>query len=341
VPTPTRYTRPPSMIAPLVAVLALVSGTRVEATPVERQRIRDYAVSLAECPAEDCGKPSLTLRSFRHNGEARLLTVDPQTLETRVIPSPRVGLRPLTPASLRAFVAGTPYGRALAYDEDSSTFARDAGIVHALPPSNGVVLTIDLCPSFHPLDRRLFETVVDTFRGEERPIPIGIAITGRWMQEHPEDLSWLKSLDSRGAIRVTWIDHSFTHRYRKDLPAEKNFLLQPGTNLTREVLATERALLERGLNPSVFFRFPGLISDRALVRGIGSLGLIAVGSDAWLAKKEEPSRGSIVLVHGNGNEPYGVARFLALLRKERKEIRSHNWLLFDLRESLTGGDSPR
>jgi len=327
----------------IVSVLAavLASGSMVETKSAGTPRIRDYGVFLAECPAAECGAPLLALRSFRQKGVERLLVVNPETLETRVIPKPDRGLTPLEPARLRAFALDTPYGRALARDDDSSTFTRDAGIVHTLPPSNGVVLTIDLCPSFHPLDRRLFETVIDTFLKEERPIPIGIAITGRWMEEHPDDLAWLKALDARGTIRVTWIDHSFTHRYRKDLPAAKNFLLQPGTSLPREVLATEKALLERGLTPSVFFRFPGLMSDPELVRGIGSLGLIAVGSDAWLAKKEVPSAGSIVLVHGNGNEPYGVARFLALLKKEKSEIRAGNWLLFDLRESLTRVDTPR
>ena len=39
-------------------------------------------------------------------------------------------------------------------------------------------------------------------------------------------------------------------------------------------------------------------------------GLIPVGSDAWLAKNEVPSAGSIVLVHGNGNEPVGVEKLL-------------------------------
>ena len=41
-----------------------------------------------------------------------------------------------------------------------------------------------------------------------------------------------------------------------------------------------------------------------------------------------------MLVHGNGNEPVGVNRFLALLREEGRAIRSRDWLLFDLRESV-------
>jgi hypothetical protein len=44
------------------------------------------------------------------------------------------------------------------------------------------------------------------------------------------------------------------------------------------------------------------------------LGLIPLGSDAWLAKGGIPVAGSFILVHGNGNEPGGVRRFLELQR---------------------------
>ena len=100
------------------------------------------------------------------------------------------------------------------------------------------------------------------------------------------------------------------------------------------MLATERELLERGLLPSVFFRFPGLVSSRALVETVVSLGLVPLGSDAWLAKGQQPGDGSIVLVHGNSNEPLGVTRFIELLRRERDAVREHRWLLLDLRQSV-------
>jgi hypothetical protein len=94
-------------------------------------------------------------------------------------------------------------------------------------------------------------------------------------------------------------------------------------------------MIDNGLLPSAFFRFPGLVSDPKLVRRVISYGLIPVGSDAWLAKNQAPSPGSIVLVHGNGNEPIGIERFLALVKKERTAIREKHWLLFDLRRSVS------
>lgn len=98
-------------------------------------------------------------------------------------------------------------------------------------------------------------------------------------------------------------------------------------------------MIERGLVPSVFFRFPGLVSAPDLVGRVAALGLVSIGSDAWLAKKQEPGPGSIVLVHGNGNEPYGVRRFLDLLKRERSDIRARHFLLFDLREALSEAEA--
>ncbi len=37
--------------------------------------------------------------------------------------------------------------------------------------------------------------------------------------------------------------------------------------------------------------------------------LISLGADAWLALRQQPRPGSIVLVHPNGNEPAGLRIF--------------------------------
>ena len=301
------------------------------------QPVKDYSAFFAQCRAEECGKRLIVLRSFRQAGEKRVLAVDPETLETVVRPSKGLHLDRMAWPALRESAASEPYGRALQDSETNGASHQDAGIVHALPPGNGVVLTIDLCPSTRPLDRRLFETVIEMFLPEEKPVPLGIALTGKWMEKHADDLAWLRGLQSSGEIAATWINHSFNHRYAKDLPVSRNFLLEPGTDMRKEILATEALMLANGFTPSIFFRFPGLISDLGLVKRVVSFGLAPIGSDAWLAKTakdREPSPGSIVLVHGNGNEPLGVNRFLALLRQEKAAIRSGNWLLFDLRESV-------
>jgi hypothetical protein len=297
--------------------------------------VKEYRVFFAACRPAQCERPWVALRAFRRGAQEFVLVVDPESIDTRILPTAGLKLKKSTWREVRDVTQATPYGRALTDAERTATAEQDAGIAHALPPGKGVVLTIDLCPSPRPLDRRLFATILAEFEPEEKPVPLGIAITGLWMLEHPQDLAWLRELEGRGEIAVTWINHSFNHRYSPDLPLSRNFLREAGTDLNLEVLATESALIDNGLRPSAFFRFPGLVSDPKLVHRVVSYGLIPVGSDAWLAKNQAPTLGSIVLVHGNGNEPIGIEKFLALVKTERKAIRGKDWLLFDLRQSVS------
>jgi hypothetical protein len=71
--------------------------------------------------------------------------------------------------------------------------------------------------------------------------------------------------------------------------------------------------------PSVFFRFPGLVADRAVLATVRGYQLNALASDARLAKHENPTPGSIILIHGNENEEAGVADFLNWLDSRRGE----------------------
>jgi hypothetical protein len=107
-------------------------------------------------------------------------------------------------------------------------------------------------------------------------------------------------------------------------------LLEKGTDIRSEVLLLEKELIRHKIVPTIFFRFPGLISSPALVDSVLSYGLIPIGSDAWLGKNQKPKNGSIVLIHGNGNEPVGVDRFIRLLKEKKTSARG--WKLLDLRE---------
>ncbi len=319
----------------LVGVPCALLATWPPSQAPSTKGVDKYRASFAQCGAPVSGTPLLVLRSLRHGGQKLVLAVDPESLTTQLLPEEGLRLHRLSWSSLRKAATDTPYGRAIADSEKNASAMQDAGLLHALPSGKGVVLTIDLCPSRRPLDRDLFRAILANFEPEEKPVPLGIAITGVWMLEHPVDLAWLRQLERDREIAVTWINHSFNHRYTPELPLAKNFLLKPGTDPDAEVLRTEAAMIDNGLQPSVFFRFPGLVSDPALVRRVISYGLIPVGSDAWLAKGQVPSSGSIVLVHGNGNEPIGIEKFLDLVRLERRAIREKHWLLYDLRESVS------
>jgi len=284
--------------------------------------------------AERASQSWISIRKFESNGKIYFLLVNPQTLETQVSEASLYQFKPMAFTELRKLYKKTPYIKALSKAESQSVVIQDAGIESGLPKEAGISLTADLCPSHKLLDRRIFTDMFTAFGQVERPVPIALSVTGVWMQQHQQDLNWLKQLEQKGEIQITWINHSFHHRVSKTLPLKQNFLLEVGTNINDEVLETEKAMLKNNLLPSIFFRFPGLVSDQELVLAITGFGLIPIGTDAWLAKGQQPHAGSIVLIHGNGNEPVGVNDFIELLKSKSKSIAQKQWLLYDLRETV-------
>jgi hypothetical protein len=276
----------------------------------------------------------IVLRRFENRGKEYYLLVNPQTLQTKVNESSFYQVQPMTLAETRTFFKKTPYEKVISQAEKQSVTIQDAGIERGIPSETGISLTADLCPSHSPLDRRIFTTMFTEFKKVEKPAPIALSVSGLWILHHQADLEWLKQLCNDGEIRITWVNHSYNHRVSKNAPLKENFLLEPGTDINYEVLATEQLMLKNGLIPSAFFRFPGLVSDQQLVYKITDFGLIPIGSDAWLAKGQQPRSGSIVLIHGNGNEPVGVQDFIKLLQSKTKQIAKKQWLLYDLSESV-------
>ena len=276
----------------------------------------------------------MIIREFENDGKGYFMLVNPQTLETKINDISFYEVKPMTLAEARTFFKNTAYIRAIDKAEKQSVSIQDAGIENGLPKETGISLTADLCPSHRPLDKIIFTDIFREFQKVERPVPVALSITGIWMRQHPQDLEWLKKMQQDREIYITWINHSFNHRVSLSLPLKENFLLEPGTDIDYEVLETEKAMLKSGLLPSVFFRFPGLVSDQQLVYKITDFGLIPIGTDAWLAKGQLPQAGSIVLIHGNGNEPVGVADFVRLLQSKTTAIADKQWLLYDLRQSI-------
>jgi hypothetical protein len=276
----------------------------------------------------------MIIRQFENDGKTYFLMVNPQTLETKIDEPTLYQVKPMTIEEARVFFKTSPYIKAIQKAEKQSVNLQDAGIESGMPKETGISLTADLCPSHKPLDKRIFTDIITEFKKVEHPVPIALSVTGVWMRQHPQDLEWLKKMQADHEIYITWINHSFNHRVSAKLSLKENFLLEAGTNINYEVLETEIAMLKNGLLPSVFFRFPGLVSDQQLVNQITDFGLIPIGTDAWLAKGQQPQAGSIVLIHGNGNEPVGVNDFIKLLQSKTQSIAKKQWLLYDLRESV-------
>ena len=88
-----------------------------------------------------------------------------------------------------------------------------------------------------------------------------------------------------------------------------------GVDPEEEILDTERLLIANGETPSLFFRFPGLVSSDPLMQAVSQFHLVTLGADAWLAKGQTAGRGSIVLVHPERQRTQGPRPFLPDLKR--------------------------
>ncbi len=276
----------------------------------------------------------IVLRRFVRDSAAGYLAVNPKSLSTAVIDSGDLVFAEASWQLLYRRFAATPYIRALKQAESLGDSLQNAGIRRFPQSPQGINLTIDLCPARKPLDRFLFTEIIREIGPAQKPVPVALAAAGQWMNSHRQDVHWLTGLADSGDLAITWINHSYNHYSNDSLPLTMNFLLEKGTDLTAEVLKTEITLLTNGIVPSVFFRFPGLVSEKAVFTKIIEFGLIPVGSDAWLSKGQRPGNGSIVLVHGNGNDQAGVHAVIQLLKRERPNICAKKWSLLDLKTSV-------
>jgi hypothetical protein len=255
------------------------------------------------------GKLVVIIRIFKRDGVLTVLAVDPNTLETKIFPAAELSLKNTItlqkPQSIQYSVLKNTYYHHLLYQN----YYRGYGLSHAKSSERKPILTIDLCPSSKPFEKELF----DNLAKQSKHFPVAIAISGMWLIKHQREFDYLLKLQSQEKIDITWVNHSFTHIYYPDLPLKKDFLASEMVDLDTEIMLTEQLLLEQNQIPSVFFRFPGLISNGRLRAHLHSYGLIALSADAWLAKNEIIKPGSIVLVHGNGNEPLGIKLLLSQL----------------------------
>jgi hypothetical protein len=267
--------------------------------------VENYRPVFQACHGPDTTQ-RLAIRRMQIDGHGTVLTVDPASLTTRLVPDHDLSCTDITDA----VHADTRYLRAVA---SASTTAPPTQVIAngglRRGAGAGSFITGDLCPSRRPLDR----TFLQNLETAQAPLPVALAISGTWLTRHQADFQWLREQQRTGALQITWIDHSYHHPYVPGRALAQNFLLGPGVDARVEILETEKLLIANGQTPSVFFRFPGLISNTALMRRAADLHLIVLGAGAWLAQSPQARPGDIVLVHANGNEPAGLRIFSALL----------------------------
>ncbi len=269
-----------------------------------------YLPTFRNCKLGD-GTAVTQIRKFRsltarEQYENFALVVDDDSLETSVVNAQSLSFcrEAVAPKSIDAAKPKmSDYMNALAsVSIENINALQNAGATHEINDNKSMYLTVDLCPSHKPLDIELFKKI----QGGKKPVPVVISISGSWLKAHLNDLNSLMKMEANGEIKITWANHSFTHPYDPKLPNNHNFVLENDVNFASEVFENEILLLKHGIVPSVFFRFPGLVSDQEDVELLRQWGLIPLGANAWLALGEVPKIGSFILVHGNGNEPRGL-----------------------------------
>lgn len=255
-------------------------------------------------------KVIIAIRQFERDGIPHYLVVNPHNLKTYILPQSSFSQFHMDQNELNQ----TPYYKALEKYSSPPYSLHNQGIQKADHAVHGVFLTIDMCPSKKVFEKKFFQTLVNIANKHKKPVPIALAISSAWIHKHSKNFKWLLTQQKKNKLQITWVNHSHHHFYDKKLPLEQNFLLHSQTNMTNEILGPEKLLLEYGQIPSIFFRFPGLVSDENLILTLKDFGLIPLGSNAWVAKGESIKPGCIVLVHGNSNEPKGIKMIIKRLR---------------------------
>ena len=296
-------------LSAIVACAAHAGG----AQPVSQAQVREYRPVFQACDRPG-RTPMLAIRHMAIDGIPTLLTVDPTTLSTRLEREQDWSCTDTDDDQQK----DTRYLRAVrASIAPPASAVLESGVIAygglLRGSTTGSFITGDLCPSHRPLDRAF----LDSLQSVQSPLPVALSVSGLWLTRHRAEFDWLRGRERTGALQITWVDHSYHHPYIPGRALADNFLLMPGVDIRAEILDTERLVIADGETPSVFFRFPGLMANHALLQAMGEYHLIVLGAGAWLARSPRARPGDIILVHLNGNEPVGL-RILSKLLAEGK-----------------------
>jgi hypothetical protein len=179
------------------------------------------------------GSVLVAIRAIDEGKERIYLAVDAESFRTSL-----VGENELGRAASKAEVERTRYAKALKKYNAPSAGLQDAGLKRGT--GDGLYLTIDLCPSSGKMDTELFMTIANESFRKGRPFPVAIAASGLWIQRHEDELASILELERKGALSITWVNHTMTHPYDPDSPLEANFLLKAGLILKKRRSKTKR-----------------------------------------------------------------------------------------------------
>ena len=267
-------------------------------------------------PASLCDHPLFIRRHLQFNERAAVLATDVVTLRSYLIDHDAL-LRESDEIESQYVDDAWPLLQTLQSGRSRTLMRLEPSIREASPHT--VYLTVDMCPSSQPIAGYLFRQINALATEVDGDFSVSIAISGNWLVEHEEAFVWLQALAKHAKWRPRWINHSMRHG-RDRHNRQSLFLTHPRIRIDREILSLEKLLLEFGEVPSIYFRFPGLRADRRRLQQISEYGLIALGADAWVGNDETIYDGSVVLVHGNGNESEGMFALQRFFRETGGEL---------------------
>ena len=238
-------------------------------------RVRNYCPIFKQCH-NALNQTRLAIRRMSVDAENLLLMVNPSTLETSLEHERCWTCADTDDETQKETRLIQMFSQAAANGGAAQSAAFNAGLSHSM--RDGSFITGDLCPSRKQLDRDLLE-VLKTIGPRT---PVALAISGLWLTRHGADSQWLQEQARSGALEITWVNHSYHHPYAPGRPLANNFLLTSGFDMQSEILDTERLLIANRETPSIFFRFPGLVSDAALMQAVRRDHLVVLGADGWL-----------------------------------------------------------
>lgn len=278
-------------------------------TPVTKQLGANVAALLPADRILASGSRLTAVRSLSLEGTPAYVVVDERSMRSFVV-------------KRADFDAGTT----TAVDTNSASFvaalrARAQSPItrmNVAADATEMTVTIDMCQSSKPWDVKLFDWLRQVSTAIGKPVPVGVAMTGGWAKAHGTQLAQLLSWQKSKQLDIVWVNHSYTHPLNCNAAKTScAFLTASSVDMKSEVLKNEELLLAQGAVPSSLFRFPGLVHNQARMSELNKLSLFALDADTWLAKGQPTHDGSLILVHGNGNEPPGITKFMNLASQNR------------------------
>ncbi len=297
----------------------LTQAHRIESLRPVAGELRTLTRNLApvtgfRAPTLNAGATIATLRQLRLDGVDARVVVDIDALVTSVVSS--AAWNTGTEAAGRS---DAPWLRA--HERAAPDPYVKLSETHAEDGAAEIALSIDMCQSSRAWNKNLYDELSRLGDVLGSPVPVGIAMTGGWARSHAAEFADLQRR-AKDTLAVEWINHSNTHPLHCTDSSQRtcHFLTDSGVDMQAEVLGLEQVLLARGEVVGPLFRFPGLVHDARRRDQLDALGLFALDANAWIAKGQPVAPGSVILVHGNGNEPPGIQKFMIWLRDHKTEL---------------------